>query len=61
MRKQTLDLVQLLELAAPLGHYYLFMEDDFRRARGHCRAELSGTRRLQGTGKRNGGSEQKYR
>ena len=32
MRKQTCDLITLLEMAAPLSHYYLFMEDDFRCA-----------------------------
>ena len=30
VRKQTCDLITLLEMAQPLSHYYLFMEDDFR-------------------------------
>ena len=30
VRKQTLDLVMLLEHAQSMGTYYLFMEDDFR-------------------------------
>ena len=29
VRRQTRDLVALLELAKPLGAYYMFMEDDF--------------------------------
>ena len=29
VRKQTLDLIALLELTQGVGHYYLFMEDDF--------------------------------
>ena len=29
VRRQTRDLVALLELAQPLGAYYMFMEDDF--------------------------------
>lgn len=32
VRKQTGDLITLLEMAQPLSHYYLFMEDDFRCA-----------------------------
>lgn len=32
VRKQTCDLITLLEMAQPLSHYYLFMEDDFRYA-----------------------------
>ena len=32
VRKQTCDLITLLEMAEPLSHYYLFMEDDFRCA-----------------------------
>ena len=32
VRKQTCDLITLLEMAQPLSHYYLFMEDDFRCA-----------------------------
>ena len=31
VRKQTLDLVQLLEHSRHLARYYMFMEDDFRR------------------------------
>ncbi|CAK0787359.1 hypothetical protein CVIRNUC_010579 [Coccomyxa viridis] len=30
VRRQTCDLITLLEMAEPLSHYYLFMEDDFR-------------------------------
>ena len=30
VRKQTLDLVQLLEHSQHLARYYMFMEDDFR-------------------------------
>ncbi len=30
VRKQTCDLVSLMETSAPFSHYYLFMEDDFR-------------------------------
>lgn len=33
VRKQTCELITLLEMAQPLSHYYLFMEDDFRCAR----------------------------
>jgi len=32
VRKQTLDLIQLLEHSRQLAQYYMFMEDDFRRA-----------------------------
>jgi len=32
VRKQTLDLIQLLEHSQHLAQYYMFMEDDFRRA-----------------------------
>ena len=31
VRKQTLDLIQLLEHSRQLAQYYMFMEDDFRR------------------------------
>ncbi|KAK9919149.1 hypothetical protein WJX75_009727 [Coccomyxa subellipsoidea] len=30
VRKQTCDLITLLETSLPMSHYYLFMEDDFR-------------------------------
>ena len=30
VRKQTCDLIELMETAQPMAHYYLFMEDDFR-------------------------------
>jgi len=30
VRRQTCDLIELMEMAQPLAHYYLFMEDDFR-------------------------------
>ena len=33
VRKQTLDLITLLELTQSVGHYYLFMEDDFMCAK----------------------------
>lgn len=32
VRKQTCELITLMEMAVPLSSYYLFMEDDFRRA-----------------------------
>ena len=32
VRKQTADLIMLLEAAQHLAHYYLFLEDDFRCA-----------------------------
>ena len=32
VRKQTLDLIQLLEHSRQLAQYYMFMEDDFRCA-----------------------------
>lgn len=30
VRRQTCDLIELMEMAQPVAHYYLFMEDDFR-------------------------------
>jgi len=30
VRRQTCDLISLLEMAEPLSHYYMFLEDDFR-------------------------------
>ena len=30
VRKQTCDLITLMEMAVPMSSYYLFMEDDFR-------------------------------
>ncbi|KAA6429434.1 MAG: hypothetical protein FRX49_00828, partial [Trebouxia sp. A1-2] len=30
VRRQTCDLIELMEMAQPIAHYYLFMEDDFR-------------------------------
>ena len=33
VRRQTCELITLLEMAQPLSLYYLFMEDDFRCAR----------------------------
>ena len=47
VRKQTCDLITLLEMAEPLSHYYLFMEDDFRCATASgahgCMPQLSAT------------------
>ena len=47
MRRQTCDLITLLEMAEPLSHYYLFMEDDFRCATASgahgCMPQLSAT------------------
>ena len=34
VRRQTCDLISLLEMAQPRSHYYMFMEDDFRLASG---------------------------
>ena len=46
MRKQTSELITLLEMAQPLSHYYLFMEDDFRYAMNSlsCAAFIVGIR-----------------
>ena len=30
VRRQTCDLIELMEMAQPMAHYYMFMEDDFR-------------------------------
>ena len=30
VRRQTCDLVTLMDVAEPLSHYFMFMEDDFR-------------------------------
>lgn len=30
MRRQTCDLIELMEMAQHMAHFYLFMEDDFR-------------------------------
>ena len=30
VRRQTCDLVTLMDVAQPLSHYFMFMEDDFR-------------------------------
>ena len=32
VRRQTCDLVTLMDVAQPLSHYFMFMEDDFRYA-----------------------------
>ena len=42
VRRQTCDLVSLLEMAQPLSHYYMFMEDDFRLAPGPAQKAQKG-------------------
>lgn len=46
VRRQTSELITLLEMAQPLSHYYLFMEDDFRCAKNSlsCAAVIVGIR-----------------
>lgn len=39
VRRQTCDLIELMETAQPIAHYYLFMEDDFRS--GICPPHIS--------------------
>ena len=34
VRRQTCDLVTLMDVAQPMSHYFMFMEDDFRCAPG---------------------------
>ena len=42
VRRQTCDLISLLEMAQPLSHYYVFMEDDFRSASGPAQKAYKG-------------------